>query len=177
MRVISPGFGNQAAVGIGDDAQDVIGQPPLEQLEDGSDPAGALGPDGLPGDRARASGCARRRDRGPIRRPWRRPRRRGRPGDRRSRCGRERGVETSARRIPTGRFSKSEHDSRWWHQRRPQKLRAAREQRLGPDALGVAALGRAGDRQPTRCGGGRSDPCAGRGPRRDLEAGRSFCPG
>ena len=44
------GFREQAAVGIGDDAQDVIGQPPLEQLEDGSDPARALGPDGLPGD-------------------------------------------------------------------------------------------------------------------------------
>ena len=43
------GFREQAAVGIGDDAQDVIGQPPLEQLEDGSDPARALGPDGLPG--------------------------------------------------------------------------------------------------------------------------------
>ena len=49
MRVISPGFGNRPR-GIGDDAQDVIGQPPLEQLEDGSDPARALGPDGLPGD-------------------------------------------------------------------------------------------------------------------------------
>ena len=44
------GFREQAAVGIGDDAQDVIGQPPLEQLEDGSDPARALGPDRLPGD-------------------------------------------------------------------------------------------------------------------------------
>ena len=44
------GFREQAAVGIGDDAQDVIGQPPLEQLAAGSDPARALGPDGLPGD-------------------------------------------------------------------------------------------------------------------------------
>ena len=43
------GFREQAAVGIGDDAQDVIGQPSLEQLEHGSDPARALGPDGLPG--------------------------------------------------------------------------------------------------------------------------------
>ena len=48
MTVISPEFREQAAVGIGDDAQDMIGQPSLEQLEDG-DPARALGPDGLPG--------------------------------------------------------------------------------------------------------------------------------
>ena len=50
---------------------------------------------------ARASGCARRRDRGPIRRPWRRPRRRGRPGDRRSRCGHTRGPAAGGSRSPS----------------------------------------------------------------------------
>ena len=50
---------------------------------------------------ARASGCARRRDRGPIRRPWRRPRRRGCPGDRRSRCGHTRGPAEGGSRSPS----------------------------------------------------------------------------
>ena len=89
------------------------------------------------------------RDRGPIRRPWRRPRRRGRPGDRRSRCGHTRGPAAGGSRspstIPDGGTSAGPRSCGRWCV--PRCGRVARPRRSGAARLRPGPLWRAGRRR------------------------------